>query len=1826
MKSKNHLPHNLIRTQWSRFTISITVAIGLAFTLLFVPIQAETTIQIPLPTFNDSSNIITSGSTSYSGQTINLSLPFGIALVHATNGLTITKTAAPTVDQGSVLTYSLVIMNQTGEDLTRALVTDTISSEATCLSTFRPPSPPNPFWTHGCVSPSAAEWSLVYLPPFAPIKFVNNTSNVLTYTVIVDQPLPDQSQIVNNDYTIVASGTSTYSDVGVPLTTIVNAPNWFITKTVSSETIQPGEFLTYTITVVNDGHLATSGVYTITDPLPTNTDPSSASIQSPGFLNGNIVTWVLSDSLPALGGSKTLTYAVQVTTPLTNGEVIVNENYNVSGGNVFSSASGAPITVTVASSATLTVGKTADPDPVQAGDLLTYTITITNEATADGPALGVVVSDTLPAEVIYQSSGFVSPASGTIDDSGNPILWSLTDPLLVGDSVQLTVTVRVNSPLLPGLITNTVTAAAANASPVSTTLTTQITATNEITLGKSVDPDLVAPGDTVTYTIAITNSGNSIATVDLADLLAAGFTPATFSLSNISAPGRTLSTTEQVTTVVFTATTPLTPGLYFNQVVTATHDSTQTAITDTAPVRVALAEITLVKLANVSEAGIGETITYTYFITNSGDISLTNLSLNDDPLGSISLGATTLNPTESTSGTATTVVSEANLPGPIVNTATVTGTYLAVNQVVTTTTESVAITYTTAITIAKSFAASAGVPASIGDTITYTYRLTNTGTVTLYTVTLSDDKLGPLTVSTLPLAPGESTAVTATTTVVAGHLPGPLTNTVTVTGTNILTEATPAATDTASVPLTYTVAITIDKTANPTTATVGDQITYTYRITNTGQVTLTGVVLFDDELGTFPPISNTLGPGQSATASAVKTIVQADLPGPVTNTATVTGTNIFGFDTAVATDTASVTLTSTTAISLEKSVNVSTATLGQVIIYTYLITNSGNVDLTNITLVDDKVGPITSGLSLSSVFPKSQVITASYLVSAGDFPSPLVNTAVVTGENFAGAQVSDTAVATVTLVYTPGITLDKTANASIVAPGQTITYTYTVTNTGNVTLTNIAIGDDRLGPIAPAATTLPPNSVTTGTATYTVLIGDFPAVVNTAIVTGDDIFGLLITDTDTLTVSVQEPLTAITVTNSSPTIVNSTTFFTVTTNITSGVTYTWNFGDGTPPAILGQTPNHVYTSVGTYTVVVTASSAINSIVGTTVVTITPGPVNRFVLTANSPQTAGVPFTITITAVDVFGNVVTNFNGPATISDSTGTINPTTANLVNGTVTTNFVITTATAPNPTTITAISGTISGTVQVVIQPNTPTTLTVIAAPTPIRICQTANVTATLTDQFGNPTPGQPLDLQILVGPAPAGTAVLLPPTSGSTNSGGIFTTTLQATGAGNVRVRGEHVITTSINDISNIVNIINPALPTAITVTVAPPSVPINNSAIVSAQVTDCRGLPVSGSVITFTIASLGSLNPVVATTNASGIATSTVTAGPTPGVTTITGTAEGPIFDTTPFTITGQPVLTITKTANPPAGDVETGDTIQYQLVVTNNGLATANNIIITDTLDSDVGFVSGSITPVGSGPFGSSVITFSVPSLNPGASVTATIQVTVTAATSGTTIANNATASSQAGNIGLSNTVTHRVVTPTISPVFLPIVMKGFASEIDLTVVGFSINPANPGSSTTNIVVTVVVQNQGNVPTGEGFWTDFYVDPVTLPNNPGLGRDRRWDNPTVGSDLGIAWEVPPLAAGEVITLTSDGSGGGLPPASDQTVWDGTLPAGSHTLYAFVDSFDADDPTGPTNVEVVEINENNNMSNPINISIASGLGNAETTEEPLPKPLPRPDIGR
>jgi photosystem II stability/assembly factor-like uncharacterized protein len=84
-------------------------------------------------------------------------------------------------------------------------------------------------------------------------------------------------------------------------------------------------------------------------------------------------------------------------------------------------------------------------------------------------------------------------------------------------------------------------------------------------------------------------------------------------------------------------------------------------------------KLTVSKTVNVSQAQVGEIVTYTYRITNSGPISVALVTAHDDQLGAITLGSTSLQTDQSTSGVATATILSGYLPGPLANTVVVTG-------------------------------------------------------------------------------------------------------------------------------------------------------------------------------------------------------------------------------------------------------------------------------------------------------------------------------------------------------------------------------------------------------------------------------------------------------------------------------------------------------------------------------------------------------------------------------------------------------------------------------------------------------------------------------------------------------------------------------------------------------------------------------------------------------------------------------------------------------------------------------------------------------------------------------------------------------------------------------------------------------------------------------------------------------------------------------------------------------------------------------------------------------------------------------------------------
>jgi uncharacterized repeat protein (TIGR01451 family) len=307
------------------------------------------------------------------------------------------------------------------------------------------------------------------------------------------------------------------------------------------------------------------------------------------------------------------------------------------------------------------------------------------------------------------------------------------------------------------------------------------------------------------------------------------------------------------------------------------------------------------------------------------------------------------------------------------------------------------------------------------------------------------------------------------------------------------------------VDLTSTAELTITKWADVNTAEIGQVVTYTYQVTNSGNITLTNITAYDNKLGVIPFQLSSLDPKQGTVTTLTYTVQITDLPGPLINIGMVAGTAVIQpWQVASATTQETIYLSNEPSISVTKSANVKTVEVGQTITYTYQTTNSGNALLTTISGNDDRLGPISFSPNILEP-TQSAIGILTYTVQPTDLPGPLTNTVTVSGITTSEpiTSVSASAAETVNLTSTPALGVTKQANVNTAQVGQTITYTYRVTNTGNITLTAITANDDMLGPVPFTPDTLAPTHGTSARLTYTIQLTDLPGhLTNTVTVSG----------------------------------------------------------------------------------------------------------------------------------------------------------------------------------------------------------------------------------------------------------------------------------------------------------------------------------------------------------------------------------------------------------------------------------------------------------------------------------------------------------------------------------------------------------------------------------------------------------------------------------------------------------------------------------------------------------------------------------------------------
>lgn len=493
---------------------------------------------------------------------------------------------------------------------------------------------------------------------------------------------------------------------------------------------------------------------------------------------------------------------------------------------------------------------------------------------------------------------------------------------------------------------------------------------------------------------------------------------------------------------------------------------------------------------------VGQMIAWTFVVTNTGDVELTDVGVVDDQLPTVSCPKQVLQPGESMTCTA----SSPAQAGTHRNVATAKGTPPCGDDVTQTDPANyVGWVPAPAIDLEKLVNGQdadlpPGPTLELGAPVTWTFVVTNIGDVPLSNVVVMDGQAAVSCPKTA-LATGESMTCTAQGTAQACQQ----TNVASVTAQGDSTTVTD--TDPASYYGQFQASVSLEKRVNGEDADTepgpelrtGTTASWTYIAANTGNVRLTEVAVADDRGVTVTCPKTVLEPGESMTCTGSAAVVK----GQYRNVGTVTGKPPCG-ETVTASDPANY-IGRAPSISLEKLTNGEDADtppgpqveVGSTVLWTYVVTNTGDTVLTDIRVTDDR--GVTVTCPKTELQPaESMTCTASSMAVAGQYAN--VGTAI--GTPTVGPDVTATDPSHY-FGYRSMIAIEKRVNGvdadtppgPEILVGNPVTWKYWVTNTGDVPLTAVTVTDSDGVAVTCPQTTLAVSESMTCSASGTAVAG-----------------------------------------------------------------------------------------------------------------------------------------------------------------------------------------------------------------------------------------------------------------------------------------------------------------------------------------------------------------------------------------------------------------------------------------------------------------------------------------------------------------------------------------------------------------------------------------------------------------------------------------------------------------------------------------------------------------------------------------------------------------
>jgi uncharacterized repeat protein (TIGR01451 family) len=883
-----------------------------------------------------------------------------------------------------------------------------------------------------------------------------------------------QADLDNGSYTNQASVTSAQTPAAVTATATVQASQDPALSLADANSLggagytTAGQQVTFTATATNTGNVSLANV--------TVSDPDLATVSCPASFTGTLA--------PGASVACTGTYTIT--------QADLDNDFYTNQADLTSTQTPAAVTATNSIFASQSPALSlADADSLHGGQYATVGQQVTFTATAtnvgDVTLHGVNVSDS-------GLTGFGCPASfkGTLAVGAKVACtgsYSVTQADLDNGSITDQPSATTNQ--TPTAITASDTVSASQSAAVSVTDTDSLNGAG-----------YTAAGQQVTFSVTAANSGNvTLADVTVSDSDLTGLScPASYTGTLI--PGAAVTCTGSYTVTQ----ADLDNGLYTNQA-TASSPRTSTA---TAADTINASQNPALTLTDADGGSgystAGQPVTFTLTAANTGNVTLSNVTVSDSGLSSVTCPASfagTLAPGASVSCTGSYSVTQADLDGgSYTNHASVTSSQ---TSAAVTASDTIQASQNPALSLADSDSLNGAGYTAAGQPVTFTVTATNAGNVTLTDVTVSDADTGTVTCPasfTGTLAVGASVSCTGSYAVTQADLDGgSYTNQASATSSQ--TTAAVTASDTVSASQNPALSLANSDSLNGADYTAaGQPVTFTVTATNTGNVTLANVAVKDSALSGFSCPAAQLGPGAAETCTGSYSVTQANMDGgSYTNKATATSTQapaVTASDTIWATQSPNLTLSDADNLN-----GAGYTAVGQHVTFTLTAGNTGNVTLTNVTVSDPGLPSVTCpGSFTGTLAPGASVAcTGMYTITQADLDNgSYTNQASATStQTSSQSPIPVTATDTISAGQSPGLSLadsDNLGGAGYTTAGQQVTFTVTASNTGNLTLANVAVSDPGLSGFACPGSfsgALAPGASVACTGTYTVTQADLDA-------------------------------------------------------------------------------------------------------------------------------------------------------------------------------------------------------------------------------------------------------------------------------------------------------------------------------------------------------------------------------------------------------------------------------------------------------------------------------------------------------------------------------------------------------------------------------------------------------------------------------------------------------------------------------------------------------------------------------------------------------------